>query len=427
MKRRGTTFSNILYETKYFIFFIIALLILALLFTVLLPLNQIQADPRSDTRAFVTKFYNKFLDRNPDSLGLEAWTNDLISGNKSGSDMAFGFAFSAEFIIKNVSNEEYVKIMHEVFFNREPDNSEYDHWIGALGSGSSRYSILADFLNSEEFKNLCEVYNINPGSLPKDEPFFVSNAPKLTIHFIDVGQGESTLIQSPSGTTVLIDGAGDEGADKVTSYIKSLGIKRINIIVATHPHPDHISGLINVLNNFNVDKVIDLGVPHANEFYWGYMKAISKSDANYVNWSAGSEFDLGSNTKMRIVGPFNFPTKKLNESSIVIKLTYHNISFLFAGDAEHMLEGEIVASGQDISADVLKVGHHGSISSSSMTFLKNINPSIAVISLGLNNEYDFPHSIVMQKFNSLGVNVYRTDISKDVIMYSDGNVIKVIN
>ena len=133
-----------LYKTKYFILFTIALLILTSLFTVLLPLNQIQADSRSDTQAFVTKFYNVFLDRDPDSLGLETWTNNLITGGKSGADMAFAFVFSGEFIKKNVSDEEYVKIMYKAFFNREPDDFEYNQWFEALADGSSRYSVLVD-------------------------------------------------------------------------------------------------------------------------------------------------------------------------------------------------------------------------------------------------------------------------------------------
>ena len=433
LRRRETTFSSMLYKAKYFILLFIALLILTSLFTVLLPLNQIQADSKSDTQAFVTKFYNIFLDRDPDSPGLESWTNNLISGEISGADMAFDFVFSGEFIIKNVSDEEYVKIMYKAFFNREPDDFEYNQWFEALGNGSSRYSVLVDFIDSEEFRNLCEAYNISPGSLSTVEPFFATDEPKLTVHFIDVGFGESILIQAPDGTVVLIDGGPETSADKVSSYMKSLGIKRIDIMVATHPHPDHLYGLIDVLNNFNVDKVIDLGIPYINKSYWGYMKAVGKSDANYVNWSIGSEFDLGPDTKIRIVGPLGSPTKNwndsasLNNSSIVLKLTYQNVSFLFAGDAQSLLESEIVSSGQDISAQVLKVGHHGSSSSSSMTFLKKVNPSIAIISVGLDNEYGFPHSAIIQRLNDLGAQIYRTDISSDVIIYSDGNGIKVIN
>ena len=416
-----------LYKAKYFTIFIIALLIFTTLFTVLLPLNQIQADSRSDIQAFVTRFYNLCLERDPDSFGLETWTNELISGRKSGADVAYGFVFSAEFTAKNVSNEEYVKIMYKAFFNREPDNFGYNHWFGALGSGSSRYSILAGFINSEEFRNLCDAYNINSGSLSTDKPFIISNTPKLTVHFINVGQGDSILIQTPSGAIVLIDGGPKGSAYKVVSYIRSLGIKRINIIVGTHPNADHISGLIDVLNNFKVDNVIDSGVPHTTGTYRRYIEAIGKSGANYVNWGVGSEFDLGSNTKIRIVGPFTPSTNDLNNSSIVIKLTYNNVSFLFMGDAESKLENQIISSGQDVSARVLKIGHHGSKYSSTITFLRRVNPVIAVISCGYNNQYGHPHITVLQRLNSLGTQVYRTDINGNVIIQSDGNIINVIN
>jgi len=248
---------------------------------------------------------------------------------------------------------------------------------------------------------------------------------KLLVHFIDVGQGDSILIQTPDGINMLIDGGPKSSSEKLVSYLKNLNITKINIIVSTHPHEDHIGGLADVINNFTVDNVIDSGNPHTTNTYKNYLNAIKTKNINYIIPDLGQEFKLGSSTKIKILGPVT-KTTDLNNSSIVIKLTFGSISFLFTGDAQNQEESQILSKGYDLSSQVLKVGHHGSSSSSSIKFLKSVSPSIAVISCGKNNSYGHPHEITLKNLANLGITIYRTDTTGDIEISSDGNSLDIL-
>jgi beta-lactamase superfamily II metal-dependent hydrolase len=248
----------------------------------------------------------------------------------------------------------------------------------------------------------------------------------LKVHFINVGQGDSILIVTPEGNTMLIDGGPkDSGADLV-SYLKKQGINKINVIVATHPHEDHIGGLINVINSFKVDNIIDSGVSHTTQTYKNYLSAIQSKNINFVNWSLGQQFDFGNNISFTIVGPITKSSSDLNNSSIVIYFKYNKNTFLFAGDAQSVEEGKIVSSGADINADVLKVGHHGSDSSSSSNFLKAVSPSIAIISCGAGNSYGHPHDITLKNLTDIGAVIYRTDLIGTIVIECDGKSVTVV-
>jgi competence protein ComEC len=241
-----------------------------------------------------------------------------------------------------------------------------------------------------------------------------------------VDQGDSALIQTPNGANILIDGGPKSSANKVISYLESLGINKINIVVSTHPHEDHIGGLISVLNNFTIDNVIDSGMPHTTTTYKNYLNAINSKNINYIVPTLGQEFDLDPNIKMQVLGPITKSTSNLNNSSIVIKLTYGTTSFLFAGDAQSKEESQILSKGYNLTSQVLKVGHHGSSSSSSINFLKAVSPSIAIISCGAGNSYGHPHDITLKNLKNLGVTIYRTDTTGDIIIQSDGGSCSVI-
>lgn len=247
----------------------------------------------------------------------------------------------------------------------------------------------------------------------------------LRVHFINVGQGDSILIQTPEGNTMLIDGGPQSSAASLVSYIKNQGITKINILVATHPHEDHIGGLVSVLNSFEVGNIIDSGVSHTTQTYKNYLNAIKSNNINFVNWSLGQQFEIGEGVEFTIIGPTTTSSSDLNNSSIVIKLTYNNSSFLFAGDAQSAEEGKIISSGASLDSDVLKVGHHGSDSSSSIKFLNSVSPAIAVISCGKGNSYGHPHDIILKNLAAIGATIYRTDLTGNIVVECDGKSVTV--
>lgn len=247
----------------------------------------------------------------------------------------------------------------------------------------------------------------------------------LKVHFIDVGQGDSILIQTPDGKTMLIDGGPKSSGASLVSYLKKQGITKINVMVATHPHEDHIGGLIDVINNFTVDNIIDSGNSHTTVTYKDYLNAIKTNNVNFVVPDLGQEFDIGQTTKMKILGPVSL-ADDLNNSSIVIKMTYGSTSFLFAGDAQSQEENQILSKGYDLSSQVLKVGHHGSASSSSINFLKAVNSTIGVISCGINNSYGHPDDQTLKNLTSIKTAIYRTDLVGSIIIESDGAKINVL-
>ncbi len=198
-------------------------------------------------------------------------------------------------------------------------------------------------------------------------------------------------------------------------------------MVATHPHEDHIGGLISAIDSFQVDNIIDSGVSHTTQTYKNYLSAIQSKNINFVNWSLGQQFDFGNNINFTIVGPTTKSSADLNDSSIVIYFKYGENTFLFAGDAESIEEGKIVSSGANINAEVLKVGHHGSDSSCCSQFLKAVSPSIVVISCGESNSYGHPNDITLKNLTNIGAKIYRTDITGNIVIECDGNNLTVIS
>ena len=245
------------------------------------------------------------------------------------------------------------------------------------------------------------------------------NEGNLTVHFIDVGQGDSILIETPNGNTMLIDGGSRSEGVTVIKYLNQLDISTINVMVATHPHEDHIGGLNDVLSNFNVLQVYDPGVVHTSQTYENFLLEIDAKNIDYTIGKAGHSIDLDPNIAIEIISPEIIDEDELNDDSIVIKMTYHDVSFLFTGDAESPPENAMVQN-YNVDATILKVGHHGSSSSTSQTFLNEVSPEVAIISEGVDNSYGHPTSSTLNKLESVGAYVYRTDIHGTVIVSTDG-------
>jgi competence protein ComEC len=248
------------------------------------------------------------------------------------------------------------------------------------------------------------------------------NLTNLSVHVIDVGQGDSIFIYC-DGSTMLIDsGIPDEGT-KVENYLKSYHIAELNYLVATHPHDDHIGGMPDVINNIKIDKILMTRVTNNTKSYENLLTAISNKGLKITEAKAKSTFTLGG-AQCTILAP-NASYTDLNDSSIVIKLTYKGKSFLFTGDASEASEADMIKQGYDLKADVLKVGHHGSSTATSAAFLKAVNPQYAVISVGLGNSYGHPAKNTLDKLGKANVKVYRTDKNGTVIFSYDGGNLKV--
>lgn len=238
------------------------------------------------------------------------------------------------------------------------------------------------------------------------------------MHFIDVGQGDSTLIQLGE-KTVLIDGGTREAGTKVVDYLKAQKVEKIDLLISTHPHEDHIGGLREVLRQFPIDLILDPLSDHDTSVYRAYKKIAQQKGIVMKQAKQGQSYDLGAGGRLEVV--YCDPkAEEVNDTSIVVKITYGQIAALFTGDLESGAEKEI-----QTKAQILQVGHHGSKTSTSVAFLKEVQPQAAIISCGKSNEYGHPHQITLQKLETNGVKVYRTDKSGDIILETDGKTYQI--
>lgn len=258
--------------------------------------------------------------------------------------------------------------------------------------------------------------------------FFKVSNHNLRFHFIDVGQGDSSLIITPKGNTILID-AGDEAhAKKVVSYIREQGIEKLDLVIATHPDADHIGGMDKVIKNFDIDVFAMPDVSAKTNQYKQIQRELKAKKMRATRLYQGDEVQIDDDIDFEILSPVK--GKKYddtNEYSIVAKIVYKDTSFILMGDATMENEVDIINNVPDIDIDVLKLGHHGSSTSSSDYFITKTSPNIAIISCGKNNKYGHPHQEVMRVLKKHGVTPYRTDEMGDIVITSDGKEIKYIN
>ncbi len=246
---------------------------------------------------------------------------------------------------------------------------------------------------------------------------FASDA--LIVNYLDVGEGDSIFIKLPNNETLLIDAGEKEMSDRVINFINDLGYEKINYIIATHPHTDHIGGLESVINNFAVDKIYMPKVSSNTKTFESLLYTIKEKGLTVTTAKSGVYLlnDETKNLTLQFLAPNSSTYKNLNNYSAVLKLTYQNTHFLFMGDAEVKSEQEITL---DPTADVIKVGHHGSDTSSSLSFLKRVNPKYAIIMVGKDNQYHHPYQNIINRYQNLGATIYRTDLSGTIICKSDG-------
>ncbi len=243
------------------------------------------------------------------------------------------------------------------------------------------------------------------------------------VHFIDVGQGDSTFIQSASGN-VLIDGGEPSDGDTVLSYLEQYGVTKIDYLVATHPHSDHIGGLINVISQIPVDNIIMPNAVNTTKTFENLIDTIKEKQIKVTKAVPNYEFKIGEQV-FTILAPNEQEYEDLNNYSVVVKMTYGKNSALFMGDAEKLSENEILDVGYSIKTNLIKIGHHGSKSSSSSKFIDKVSPEIAVISCGKDNSYGHPHKETLKTLNDRNINTYRTDELSNIVVTFDKDKINV--
>ena len=246
---------------------------------------------------------------------------------------------------------------------------------------------------------------------------------KMIIHYIDVGQGDSILIQV-NNKNLLIDAGPKSDKKKLFNYLSSLNLNKLDYVIATHPHEDHIGNMSDVIDDYNVLAFYAPKVQSTTKTFEKMIDSLKSKNLKINVIKKGTDsINLGDNTKVTVFSPTKDSYEDLNNYSPVIKIEYGKTSFLFTGDAQKDVEKEILSTNEDISADILKVGHHGSSTSTTNDFLKKVNPSIGVISVGKDNTYNHPNDDTIKRLKGNKVTIYRTDKDGTVVFSSDGSKI----
>lgn len=250
-----------------------------------------------------------------------------------------------------------------------------------------------------------------------------NSASNLEVHFIDVGQADAMLLIS-GGHYMLIDGGNAADSNLIYSYLDKLGITYLDYMIGTHAHEDHMGGLSGALQKADVGTVYIPRTESDAKFYHSFMSKLSAKGIVPVNPVSGTSFEFG-NCSVQLLCPKYERADDLNNTSIMAKIICGNTSFLFTGDAESDEEHDILSQGYDLSATVLKAGHHGSETSSSYSFLREVMPQYVVISVGANNSYGHPDENALSRFRDVGAKTYRTDLQGDIIFTSNGKEINI--
>ena len=252
----------------------------------------------------------------------------------------------------------------------------------------------------------------------QENPTVPTDAKEMSVHFIDVGQGDAIFIRTPNNRTMLIDGGVKGAGQTVVNYLRSQNVKQLDYVVATHPDADHIGGLIAVLNSISVKHFIDSGKVHTSQTYEEMLSLIQAKNIPFTVPTTGDQITVDKAITIDVLNADEHASDN-NEASIVLRLAYNDVSFLLAGDAGIAMEREIVKN-FDVRSTILKAGHHGSNTSSSRTFLNSVKPEATILSYGQDNKYGHPHAEVITELQKIGSKIYGTAEAGTIVATTNG-------
>ena len=257
---------------------------------------------------------------------------------------------------------------------------------------------------------------------------------EITVKVLNIGQGDSILIQTGE-KNILVDTSDVDERDKLRKELKKADVKKIDTVILTHPHADHIGGMDVLLDEYTVGMVYDNGMPSTSKLYLGYVKKLKEKKIERKGLVAGDRVDLGGGAVFEVLAPSADLVKQgnvkgykhdPNNESVVGRLVFGNFSMMLTGDAEKKEEQDILAAGDaNVKSTILKSGHHGSKTSSSPDFLRAVQPEAALISCGVNNDYGHPHKETMKKYHALNIPIYVTAVNGTITVTSDGKTYKI--
>jgi beta-lactamase superfamily II metal-dependent hydrolase len=247
----------------------------------------------------------------------------------------------------------------------------------------------------------------------------------MRIHFLNVGQADCLLLQTSGGKNVLIDSGDHRHAGKVLSYLQRNDVDTIDILIATHPHHDHIGAMHELLDELTVHSLYMPALSHRTKTYKRLKEAVAENETTLFQAKAGQTIRLTPTVKIDVLAPLGNKYRDRNDYSLVLRVTHGENVFLLMADAGKKSERELVEEGYDLRADVVKIGHHGAATATTSAFLKKVKPQFAVISAGDRLGSGFPSRKVIGKLERMDVTVYRTDVRGAIVAESDGSVITI--
>jgi competence protein ComEC len=423
-----------------------------------ISINEVELNPPgTDSGSEKVEIYNP----SSSAIGLTGWTISSTVGRNATVAISEGTTISPQgyLIVGRDSQQQWLDNTGEgfelrndlgmlidsvgPFSDQENDDSTWqrspdgqDNWIFSTSNslGSANFGTLVSGPESPSLNTL--EHPIRPESSLLSANSAVEITPEiqpsqnLTLSFIDVGQGDSILVILPNTKTLLIDGGERQSSGKVLSTLQEHGLSHVDVVVATHPHADHIGGLIDVINTVNVGQVLDSGQVHITQTFEDFIDAIYNKQIPLKSVSEGYLINLDPTVKIDVLNPpaslsdaANNEEEEFNDNSVALKLTYGEFSALLTGDMEERNEARLVFKNATmLDSDVLKAGHHGSSTSSSLPFLNAVTPEVVIISLGVGNSYGHPHQEALDRLSASGIQyVFRTDIDGTITLTSNSS------